>query len=178
MDYLKVAIIGSVGAGKTQLVSTLSDIEPFETEAKSTIDIGKECTTVGIDYGRLQIDKDLALGLYGLPGQDRYSFVWESVNKGLWGLLILVKFEENVNVDNVDKLLKFFNPRADGVPCVVGVTHVEGADPEKFDMLTQALQAILGAHLINAPILALDTRDEKQAKSLLNVFNAINQFSD
>jgi signal recognition particle receptor subunit beta len=111
MEYLKMAIIGEVGAGKTQLVKTLSQIKPFETEAKSTIDIGKEFTTVGVDYGRLMISDDLALGLYGLPGQERYSFVWETVNQSLWGLLILVKYGEKVDFDNIDKVLKFFNPR-------------------------------------------------------------------
>lgn len=173
-----MAIIGAVGSGKTQLVSTLSDIEPFETEEKSSVDIGKEFTTVGIDYGRLMIDDKLALGLYGLPGQDRYSFVWETVNKGLWGLLILVKFEDEVDIENIDMLLKFFNPRAEGVPCIIGVTHVENAKPKEFDKLAQTIQSVLSSHLINAPILALDARDKEQAKSFLNVFNAINQFSD
>ena len=77
MDYQKLAIIGEVGAGKTQLVKTLSEISPLETEAKSSIDIGKEYTTVGIDYGRITLADDMALGIYGVPGQERYSFLWE-----------------------------------------------------------------------------------------------------
>ena len=88
--YKKLAIVGEVGAGKTQLIKVISEISPFATEAKSSVDIGKEYTTVGIDYGRLTLDEDVALGLYGLPGQKRFSMLWEMVRQGLWGLLVLV----------------------------------------------------------------------------------------
>ncbi len=63
MDYRKLAIIGEVGAGKTQFVRTLSEISTIKTEAVSTMDIGKDLTTVGIDYGRIMIDQQTALGL-------------------------------------------------------------------------------------------------------------------
>ena len=63
--YNKLAIVGEVGAGKTQLINTISEISPFATEARSSVDIGKEFTTVGIDYGRLSLDADIALGLFG-----------------------------------------------------------------------------------------------------------------
>ena len=75
MDYHKLVIFGEVGSGKTQLINTLSEITTFETEEKSSRDIGKEMTTVGIDYGRIQLDETSALGLYGVPGQERYQFL-------------------------------------------------------------------------------------------------------
>lgn len=108
MNYQKLAIIGEVGAGKTQLVRTLSEINPVETEAKSSIDIGKEYTTVGIDYGRITLSDDMALGIYGVPGQERFSFLWEFVNQSLWGLLILIRYGETPDYANIDKLLDFF----------------------------------------------------------------------
>ena len=67
-----MAVVGDVGAGKTQLIRSLSEIDPLSTEAQSSIDIGKEFTTVGIDYGRINLDEDTALGLYGVPGQQRF----------------------------------------------------------------------------------------------------------
>ncbi len=73
--YNKLAIVGEVGAGKTQLINTISEISPFATEARSSVDIGKEFTTVGIDSGRLSLDADIALGLFGLPEKNAFRCV-------------------------------------------------------------------------------------------------------
>ena len=78
MNYQKLAIIGEVGAGKTQMVKTLSEISPFETEVKSSIDIGKEYTTVGIDYGRITLSDDMALGIYGVQVKSVFLFYGSS----------------------------------------------------------------------------------------------------
>ena len=105
MDYRKLAIVGEVGAGKTKLVKTLSEIAPLTTEAESSIDIGKKHTTVGIDYGRISLSEDMALGLYGVPGQERYSFLWKLVNTNLWGLLLLIKSGETPDFENLDNII-------------------------------------------------------------------------
>ena len=177
MDYIKLAIIGEVGSGKTRLVKTLSEISPVETESKSSIDIGKEFTTVGVDYGRLMIDESVALGLYGLPGQERYSFVWETVNKSLWGLFILIRYSETPNLENMEKILNFFSPKEKEIACIVGITHTENASDDAVLHLTDKLNLVLQAKGVKAPVMKLDPRDEAESKSFLKIFNAINQFS-
>lgn len=174
MKYQKLAIIGEVGAGKTQTVKTLSEINPFGTEARSTIDIGKEYTTVGIDYGRITLSDDMALGLYGVPGQERYSFLWEFVNHSLWGLLILIKYGENPDYDNLDKMLTFFAPEKSQTTCIIGVTHCEDSDEFGMSALNQEIRTILIHHDIVAPIVELDPRNRESATSLLVLFNALN----
>lgn len=176
MSYLKLAIIGEVGAGKTQLVSTLSEINPFETEAESSIDIGKEFTTVGIDYGRIKLDEATALGLYGVPGQERYSFLWEFVNHSLWGLLILVKYGQTPNIENFESLLEFFTPTESQTPCLVGITHAEDASADELQILNQQLQAMLGTHGVIAPIMQIDARSNESAVALLQTFNEMNKY--
>jgi hypothetical protein len=54
---------------------------------------------------------------------------------------------------------------------------MEDTDQDELVTLTKSIQSILAAHQINAPVLALDPRNIDQAKSFLNVFNAINRFS-
>lgn len=174
MNYKKLAIIGEVGAGKTQMVQTLSEISPVETEAKSTIDIGKEYTTVGIDYGRITLSENMALGLYGVPGQERYSFLWEFVNRSLWGLLILIKYGEKPDYDNLDKMLTFFAPEKNNITCIIGVTHCEGADEIDIAALGQEIKAMLMHHNVVAPVIDFDPRDKGSATSVLNIINAIN----
>ncbi len=174
MDYRKLVIVGEVGAGKTKFVSTLSEIDPLKTEAKSTIDIGKEFTTVGIDYGRINLSEDTALGLYGVPGQERFSFLWEFVNKNPWGLLLLIKSGETPNYDNLEKMLSFFSPKDNDTVCVVGITHCDQSDAAEIGALCQEVQALLAHYDIVAPIVNIDPRDRESAASALHIFNAIN----
>lgn len=174
MNYQKLAIIGEVGAGKTQIVQTLSEISPFGTEAKSTIDIGKENTTVGIDYGRITLSDDMALGLYGVPGQERYSFLWEFVNQSLWGLLILIKYGETPDYENLDKMLTFFSPEKSQTTCLVAITHCEEGDELSIAALGQEIKAMLMHHNVVAPVINIDPRSQESARSLLALFNALN----
>ena len=177
MQYIKLAITGEVGAGKTQLVHTLSEISPIETESKSSVDIGKELTTVGVDYGRIMIADDVALGIYGLPGQERYSFVWQTVSQSLWGLFILVKYSETSNIENIEKILNFFSPKEKGIACIIGITHSENSTNNDIDLLTKKIESTIKNHNIKAPVLKLDPRDKEQSKSFLKIFNALNQYS-
>lgn len=174
MEYQKLAIAGEVGSGKTQLISTLSEISPLQTEAESSIDIGKKYTTVGIDYGRISLGDDTALGLYGVPGQERYSFLWDMVNTSLWGLLILIKYGQSPDYDNLDKLLTFFAPNEKATTCMVGITHCDGADDGALIALSQEVQAMLQHYNIMAPVLNIDPRSRESAVSVLQVFNAMN----
>ncbi|MBE0443116.1 MAG: GTP-binding protein [Psychrobacter sp.] len=174
MNYQKLAIIGEVGAGKTQLVNTLSEINPIETEAESSIDIGKKYTTVGIDYGRITLSDEMALGIYGVPGQERFSFLWEFVNQSLWGLLILIKYGETPDYANIDKLLKFFAPEKNQTTCIVGITHSEDADKDKLATLGQEIRIMLMQHNVVAPVINTDPRSRESAVSLLSLFNTLN----
>ncbi|GAA6139533.1 ATP/GTP-binding protein [Arenicella sp. 4NH20-0111] len=177
MDCHKLAVIGEVGAGKTQLISTLSEIKPFETEAESSIDIGKQYTTVGIDYGRIMLDEKTALGLYGVPGQDRYQFLWEFVKESLWGLVVLVKYGDIPDIDNFDKLLTFFSPKQNKTACLVAITHCDDAQESEVSALTQEVQSILSIHGVMAPVINVDARDKHSATTILHTLNAINRFN-
>jgi len=177
MQYLKLAVVGEVGAGKTKLINTLSEINPIETETKSSVDIGKEYTTVGIDYGRLMISEDVALGIYGLPGQERYSFVWRTVGKSIWGLFILVKFGDEINAESLRSVIKYFSPVESKVGCIVGITHSENQPENEIQNFTAEIDQLLQSQGVKAPILKLDPRDIDSSKSFLKLFNAINQYS-
>ncbi|MCP8899012.1 GTP-binding protein [Gilvimarinus xylanilyticus] len=174
--YQKLAIVGEVGAGKTQLIHTISEISPFMTEAKSSVDIGKEFTTVGIDYGRLALTPDIALGLYGLPGQKRFSLLWDMVNTELWGLLLLVKYNDELNVKSIAEILEHFRPAETGVPVVVGLSHADLAeDDEQLNLFLDILQFALDEFSLTAPVVCVDTRDAESSLGLLQLFDALNQ---
>ena len=177
MEYHKLAVIGDVGAGKTQLIRSLSQIDPLSTEAKSSIDIGKQYTTVGIDYGRIILDERTALGLYGVPGQQRFSFLWDHVNTNLWGLVLLVKFAPEVNRDGIESLLEYFAPRQNEVACVAAITHVEQIEIDTQHGFAEELQSLLNSQGLLAPVLFVDARERLSAVQVLHTLNAINRFN-
>lgn len=95
----KILIAGPLAAGKTTMVSTLSEIVPLHTEEKMTTagtfvdDLDgvpdKTTTTVAMDFGRLTLDETLVLFLFGTPGQSRFKTLWHDLAYGALGALVL-----------------------------------------------------------------------------------------
>jgi len=174
MNYLKLAFFGEVGSGKTRIIHTLSEIETLNTDVKSTIDLGKEFTTVGIDYGRISLDSETALGLYGVPGQSRYSFLWETVSTSLWSVVLLFKYGQTVNKDSVKELLDFFYPAKADVPCVIGISHSEHCSDEDFRKYIIPISEILQDHDVKAPIIKINPTNRESSLGLLQIINTMN----
>src|SRR5436190_22114805 len=100
---VKIIVSGGFGVGKTTAISALSEIDPLTTEAAMTSaatgvdDRGgrdaKTTTTVAFDFGRVTIDGSIVLYMFGTPGQDRFSFMWNDLSAGALGGLVLVDSE-------------------------------------------------------------------------------------
>ncbi|MEV5463309.1 ATP/GTP-binding protein, partial [Streptomyces cellulosae] len=95
----KIVVAGGFGVGKTTLVTSASEITPLQTEAlmteasEATDDLtatpGKTTTTVAMDFGRITLDDDLVLYLFGTPGQQRFWFMWDDIVRGAIGAVVM-----------------------------------------------------------------------------------------
>jgi len=95
----KILIAGGFGSGKTTLVGAISEVRPLRTEEMLTTasvghdDVsgvgGKTTTTVALDFGRITFGTQVVLYLFGLPGQERFSFMWDELAYGALGAVIL-----------------------------------------------------------------------------------------
>lgn len=92
MQTVKMVVTGPFNAGKTEFIRAISEIDVVSTERKIsdvTSRVKKE-TTVAMDFGRISVDEDLVLYLFGTPGQKRFDFMWEILSEGMLGFVILV----------------------------------------------------------------------------------------
>lgn len=97
---LKIVVVGGFGVGKTTMVRSVSDIRPLNTEETMTrageaVDDlsavrGKTTTTVAFDFGRITLDSETVLYLFGAPGQERFWFLWDRLFAGTLGAVVLV----------------------------------------------------------------------------------------
>jgi signal recognition particle receptor subunit beta len=77
---LQVVFVGPFGVGKTTALRSVSDIPVVSTEELSLESSGqkdKTTTTVGFDYGEWNFPGDMRVRLMGMPGQERFSAMWD-----------------------------------------------------------------------------------------------------
>lgn len=92
MQTVKIVVTGPFNAGKSAFIQTVSEIDVVATERKITSEAEKikDSTTVAMDFGRITVDEDLVLYLFGTPGQRRFDFMWEILSEGMLGFIVLV----------------------------------------------------------------------------------------
>ena len=92
MQTVKMVVTGPFNSGKTEFIQTVSEIDVVSTERKitSAAERVKESTTVAMDFGRITVDDELVLYLFGTPGQKRFDFMWEILSEGMLGFIVMV----------------------------------------------------------------------------------------
>ncbi|MBI5876260.1 MAG: ATP/GTP-binding protein [Chloroflexi bacterium] len=115
MQTVKMVITGPFSAGKTQFIQSISEIEVVNTERRITDETAriKSETTVAMDFGRITIDDDLVLYLFGTPGQKRFDFMWEILSEGMLGFIVLVDSSRPETFREAKRILNVFRSYSD-----------------------------------------------------------------
>jgi uncharacterized protein len=160
---VKIVVTGPFAAGKTTLIRTISEITVLSTERSISDETRarKTDTTVAMDFGRITIDRDLVLYLFGTPGQDRFDFMWEILGEGMLGYVLLVDSSRVDSLDEAVSIREAFRKMA-RVPFVVGLNRAEGLDESEEANVRSRLDLE-----DDVPVVPCDVTDRESVKAVL-----------
>lgn len=161
MQAVKMVVTGPFSAGKTEFISSVSEIDVVSTERKITSaseSAVKGATTVAMDFGRITVDDELVLYLFGTPGQRRFDFMWEILSEGMLGFIVLVDSTKPETFREAKRILETFESYA-STPYVVAANkqdHEDAWDPSDMRIILQLNPAVKVL-----PCIALDKESVK-----------------
>jgi len=163
MQTVKMVITGPFSAGKTEFIRAISEIDVVSTERKisSEAERVKEATTVAMDFGRISVDEELILYLFGTPGQRRFDFMWEILSEGMLGFIVLIDSVRSETFREAKHILEIFRTYAP-TPYVVAANKQDLSDAWSPEDLRIALK--IDADIKVLPCVATD---KEQVKNVL-----------
>ena len=160
MQTVKMVVTGPFNSGKTEFIQSVSEIDVVATERKISSDSEKikETTTVAMDFGRITVDDELVLYLFGTPGQKRFDFMWEILSEGMLGFIVMVDSTRPETFREARRILETFRAYAP-TPYVVTANKQDLSDAWDPEDMRIALR--LSSDIKFLPCVATDKESVK-----------------
>ena len=141
MQTVKIVVTGPFNSGKTEFIRSVSEIDVVSTERRISAEAErvKESTTVAMDFGRITVDEDLVLYLFGTPGQRRFDFMWEILSEGMLGFIVMVDSTRPETFREARSILQTFRAYAP-TPYVVAANKQDINDAWELEDMRLALR--------------------------------------
>ena len=166
MQAVKIVVTGAYSAGKSHFVRAVSDIDVLSTEydvTDPTERLQKAHTTVALDFGTLAVNDEVTLYLFGTPGQERFDFMWEILQEGALGLVVLVDNARPSPIADLERFLDAYDAFIGDTAAVVGVTRTDVRPVPARQLYVDAL----AARGLRCPVFTVDARDYGDVSLLL-----------
>lgn len=135
---LKVVIAGGSEVGKTTLLRSASDIVPIASEPGFP---------VAFEFGRLTLEGNLVLYLFGLPADHRFSFLRDQLCRGAHGALVL---SDATRLEDCFESIDYFESRQ--LPLTLAVNSFGRAPLYALDEVRDALSVSPGTAVLDLDV--------------------------
>ena len=175
MQTLKIVVTGPFSSGKTEFIQSISEIDVVSTDRKISREAEriKNATTVAMDFGRITVDEELILYLFGTPGQRRFDFMWEILSEGMLGFVVMVDSNRPETFREAQRILITFRDYSP-VPYIVAANKQDMDDAWPADDMRIVLKVEDGVKVV--PCIATDRNSVKQV--LLELLYSILEIMD
>ncbi len=166
IDLLKIIFTGSIDAGKSTAIHTISAIGDINTATAEKI-------TSTMDYGQLYLANNEKIDLYGTLGERRFEFMSATLCQGALGLIILIN---NTHKNPLNEVDYYLNLNADFLtknPAVIAVTHYDEVNTPSVENY----QTYLQQRGYTWPVVSADARDKKDIATLINALLLMREYS-
>lgn len=162
---MKILFIGPMGAGKTTAIAAVSDVPPVTTEAENSDrhQCGKALTTVALDYGEIALPEGDSVALFGIPGQERFSFMWPILAEGAMGAILLINHQAGSPRQQLSPYLDAFADLAARGALVIGVGHAQ----QSAEQVLPPYRALLHERGLALPLYVTDARQRQSVLLLI-----------
>ena len=176
MQTLKIVVTGPFSSGKTEFIQSISEIDVVSTDRKISREAEriKDATTVAMDFGRITVDEELILYLFGTPGQRRFDFMWEILSEGMLGFVVLVDSNRPETFREAQRILNTFRDYSP-VPYIVAANKQDLSDAWPAEDMRIVLKVEDGVKVV--PCVATDRESVKQVllELLYSILNIMDQ---